>query len=157
MKKINFIILGIFLVSVLVVSGCASNNGTTDLNNAVSGEKITVFKSPTCGCCIGWVAEMRKSGYNIEVKEMNDMSSIRSKYNIPSNMQSCHTAVVGDYFIEGHVPIEAVNKLLTEKPDVDGIALPRMPAGSPGMPGVKNSVWTIYTLNDGSSTNFMAI
>jgi len=157
MKKINFIILGIFLVSVLVVSGCASNNGTADLNNAVSGEKIIAFKSPNCGCCVGWIAEMRKSGYNIEVKEMNDMSSIKSKYNIPSNMQSCHTAVVGDYFIEGHVPIEAVNKLLTEKPDVDGIALPRMPAGSPGMPGVKNSVWTIYSLNDGSSANFMTI
>ncbi len=156
MKTINFMMLGIFLVSVLVVSGCKSN-GMTESNNLGSGEKVTVFKSPNCGCCVGWIAEMRKAGYDVEVKEMNDLSPVKAKYNIPSDMLSCHTAVVGDYFIEGHVPIEAVNKMLREQPDIDGIALPRMPAGSPGMPGVKTGTWTIYALNNGASTEFMTI
>jgi len=72
-------------------------------------------------------------------------------------MQSCHTTEIGDYFVEGHVPIEAIDKLLAEKPDIDGITLPDMPAGSPGMPGVKREEFVIYSLKDGESSEFMRI
>ena len=85
------------------------------------------------------------------------MNSIKEKYNIPYNMQSCHTTEIGDYFVEGHVPIEAVNKLLAEKPDIDGITLPDMPSGSPGMPGPKREEFIIYSLKDGEAEEFMRL
>jgi hypothetical protein len=85
------------------------------------------------------------------------MYSIKQKYKIPRSMESCHTAVIGGYFIEGHVPIEAVNKLLEENPEIDGIALPRMPAGSPGMPGIKKAPFKVYALSDGEASEFTTI
>ena len=85
------------------------------------------------------------------------MDIIKSQYQIPAEMQSCHTSVIDDYFIEGHVPMEAIEKLMNEKPDIDGIALPRMPSGSPGMPGVKTETWIIYSLKDGQYEEFMRV
>ena len=86
------------------------------------------------------------------------MSSVKANYEIPSQLESCHTAVIGDYFVEGHVPLEAVEKLLMEKPDVAGIAMPGMPSGSPGMPGTKRGDFIVYSVNnDGSYEEFMRI
>jgi hypothetical protein len=85
------------------------------------------------------------------------MASIKRKHQIPQNMESCHTAVIGDYFVEGHVPIEAIEKLLSEKPDIDGIALPGMPQGSLGMSGTKTAALKIYALSGGTASEFMTI
>ena len=82
---------------------------------------------------------------------------IKKKHNIPLEMQSCHTTILDKYFIEGHVPIEAINKLLKEQPDIDGIALPGMPIGTPGMPGEKEEPYIIYQLVDGKSSVFMTL
>lgn len=134
-----------------------------ELNSKQFGEygalsrKATVFKSPTCGCCVGYVAELEKQGFEVNVVSTTDMSSIKHQYNIPGNMGSCHTMVIGDYFVEGHVPIEAVNALLEEQPNIDGIALPNMPSGSPGMPGAKKAAFRIYSLSDGEISDFMTI
>ncbi len=125
--------------------------------SVISGQKATVYKSPNCGCCVGYVKELKNRGVEVEVVETEDMNSIKEQYNIPSNMQSCHTVVIGDYFIEGHVPIVAVEKLLTEKPDVDGIALPGMLSGTPGMPGVKRAPFNIYQLIGGESGEFITL
>jgi hypothetical protein len=151
MKKI--FLVG-FLVLVLIVAGCSQPQKTPNPNN---GDKITVYKSPSCGCCGGYVADLGKNGFDVEVIETANMASVKEKYNIPRSMESCHTSIIGDYFIEGHVPIEAVNKLLEEQPDIDGIALPRMTAGSPGMPGTKQEPWKIYALTDGKTSEFMTI
>ncbi len=120
-------------------------------------EKLVVYKSPSCGCCVGWISYMKKSDFDVEAVNTKDLQSIKGKYQIPYSLQSCHTAVIGDYFIEGHVPIEAINKLLEEKPDIDGIALPEMPAGSPGMPGIKSGEFVIYSLKDGIESEFMRL
>ena len=88
---------------------------------------------------------------------MRSLHNIKKKYNIPLEMQSCHTTMLGKYFIEGHVPIEAINKLLKEQPKIDGIALPGMPIGTPGMPGEKEEPYIIYQLIDGKSSVFMKI
>ncbi len=85
------------------------------------------------------------------------MSAIKSKYKIPQGMESCHTAVIAGYFVEGHVPMEAIEKLLSEKPDIDGIALPGMPQGSLGMSGTKTAVFKIYALSAGTVSEFMTI
>lgn len=118
---------------------------------------VTVYKSETCGCCASYIGHLKSQGFEVEVVNMEDASSIKRKYNIPRNMQSCHTTVVGDYFIEGHVPMEAVKKLLDEEPAIDGIALPGMPAGSPGMPGMKQGAFEIYALSGGTPSLFMTI
>jgi hypothetical protein len=125
-----------------------------DLQNK---NKITVYKSPSCGCCVGYIAELKKEGFNVDVKSMVDTTPLKQQYNIPYNMQSCHTSVIGDYYVEGHVPFEAVRKLLEEKPDIDGIALPDMPSGSPGMPGIKTEPFAVYALSNGEKSMFMEV
>jgi hypothetical protein len=105
-----------------------------------------VYKSPTCSCCRQYISYLEREGYNIKSESINDMQSVKEKYDISPIMESCHTMVIDDYVVEGHVPIEVVKKLLTEKPNIAGISLPDMPAGSPGMPGIKRDPFTIYSL-----------
>ena len=86
---------------------------------------------------------------------MESLDETKRKYEIPPQMESCHTIIVGNYFVEGHVPLEAVEKLLREKPNIKGIAMPGMPSGSPGMPGAKNGDFVIYGVNqDGTTFEF---
>ena len=118
---------------------------------------VEVFKTPSCGCCYGYVLFLEKEQFNVKETDMRSLHSIKQKYNIPLEMQSCHTTIIGKYFIEGHVPLEAVNKLLKEQPDIDGIALPGMPIGTPGMPGKKEEPFVVYQLIDGKFSIFMTI
>lgn len=148
MKRIIFLI--ILILGVIFVAGCSS------AERADVG-KVVVFKSSTCGCCALYANELKKQGFDVKTVDTIFMSSVKEKYNIPQNMASCHTTTIGDYFIEGHVPIQAIDKLLEEKPDIDGIALPGMPSGSPGMPGVKTGSFRIYAISDGVSSEFMII
>ena len=152
MKQNNKTYIALLLLGVIVISGCSKGEV-----QSTSGDKVTLFKSPNCGCCVGYAAELEKNGFDVETVDTVDMHAVKQKFNIPQSMESCHTAVMGDYFIEGHVPIEAVNKLLEEKPEIDGIALPRMPAGSHGMPGVKREPFKVYALSNGEISEFMTI
>lgn len=98
--------------------------------------KITVYKTPTCGCCEKWEAHLRAEGFTVVSKPLDDLSKIKKEKGIPENLQSCHTGVIGNYVIEGHVPASAIKKLLAQKPkNIKGIAVPGMPIGSPGMEG----------------------
>ena len=137
-------------------------NIVTDKKNALASIKtgnlyVEVFKTPSCGCCYGYVLFLKKEQFNVKETDMRSLHSIKQKYNIPLEMQSCHTTIIGKYFIEGHVPLEAINKLLKEQPDIDGIALPGMPIGTPGMPGKKEEPFVVYQLIDGKFSIFMTI
>jgi len=149
MKKIGLAIVVVLVVSIL---GFFIFN-----SDKVEGIPLTMYKSPTCGCCVGNAKILGGDGFDVNIVPMSDMDSIKSQYNIPSEMQSCHTSIIEDYFVEGHVPQEAIDKLLLERPDIDGISLPRMPSGSPGMPGHKTETWIIYSLKDGKYEEFMRI
>jgi len=95
---------------------------------------LTVFKSPTCGCCAKWVEYMQANGFTAAVTNMPDVSPVKIQNGLPPKLTSCHTTLVGGYVIEGHVPVEDVRRLLKEKPaGIAGLAAPGMPAGSPGM------------------------
>lgn len=94
---------------------------------------IVVYKTASCGCCGDWVEHMRRAGFAVEVHDVDNLDPVKTRVGIPFGMGSCHTAEVGGYFIEGHVPAEDVKRLLTEKPAAKGLALPGMPIGSPGM------------------------
>ncbi len=97
--------------------------------------KMTVYKSPTCGCCAKWVEHIKKAGFAVTVKDMPNVGEVKYARGVPAELASCHTAVVGNYVIEGHVPADVVQKLLKEKPAVAGLAVGGMPMGSPGMEG----------------------
>ncbi len=160
MKKIHLIIL--ILTAILIIGGILfvsdknSAHTESDSSSGITGQEVTVYKTSTCGCCHVYAQYLKKEGMRVSEVDVADLNSIKHQYGIPTEMESCHTSIVGDYVIEGHIPVAVIEKLLTEKPDIQGIALPGMPAGSPGMPGAKTSVWTIFALNnDGSVTEFM--
>lgn len=94
---------------------------------------VTTYKSPTCGCCSEWVAHMEDAGFVVEAHDVSDLAAVKQEQQIPGELQSCHTAIVDGYVIEGHVPAEDIGRLLAERPDVAGLAVPGMPIGSPGM------------------------
>ena len=154
-------LIKIAILTALTLSFFYIFNSVTDKKDALANidnkQIVEVFKTPTCGCCYGYVLFLEKEKYKVKQTDMRSLHSIKQKYNIPIEMQSCHTTIMGKYFIEGHVPIEAINKLLKEQPDIDGIALPGMPIGTPGMPGDKDEPYVIYQLTDGKFSVFMTI
>ena len=150
------------IILILSITFIYIYNFVTDRKDALASTKVfkqnvEVFKTPSCGCCYGYVLFLEEEKFKVKQTDMRSLHSIKQKYNIPVEMQSCHTTILGKYFIEGHVPIEAINKLLKEKPDIDGIALPGMPIGTAGMPGDKEEPFIIYQLVDGKSSVFMTI
>lgn len=151
--KLKF--FSIFFIFILIfLAGCSSNNKIT--GNSVA-EQATIYKSSTCGCC-SLYSNYMKSKSDLNVADINspNIYGIKKKYGVPQQMESCHTSVVGDYFVEGHIPLEAIKKLMTERPDISGIAMPGMPPGAPGMPGAKLEPFIIYAVNkDGSYKEFM--
>ena len=159
--KIKKNLLKLTVPIVLIFSFLYILNFVTDKKDALANinnkQIVEVFKTPSCGCCYGYVLFLEEEKFEVKQTDMRSLHTIKQKYNIPVEMQSCHTTIMGKYFIEGHVPFEAVNKLLKEQPDIDGIALPGMPIGTPGMPGDKDEPYVIYQLKDGKSSVFMTI
>jgi hypothetical protein len=127
-----------------------------------NGEKlqeVTVYKSPTCGCCTMWESHMKKAGFRVTSKPTDKMAEIRKQYQVPDKMQSCHTAVVDGYVIEGHVPADDVKKLLKARPAaVVGLAAPGMPQKSPGMQpeGEKPAGYDVFSFDKKGNTKVFA-
>lgn len=113
-----------------------------------SGHSVTMYKDPNCGCCAGHAAALSDAGFEVTIKETRDMATIKEEYHIPIEGESCHTSVIDDYVVEGHVPLEAIEKLLNEQPDIYGIGLASMPIGTPGMPGKKTAPYKVYQLSE---------
>lgn len=100
---------------------------------ASSLPKVLVTKDPNCGCCGGWVDHLRAAGFPVEVNDTTQLNRVKSRLGVPQDLWACHTAEVGGYVIEGHVPATAIQRLLQERPEAAGLAVPGMPIGSPGM------------------------
>ena len=145
------------LISFFLIFSFVINKQDASAVTKTSKHNVEVFKTASCGCCYGYVLFLEEEKFKVKQTDMRSLHLIKKKYNIPLEMQSCHTTILGKYFIEGHVPIEAINKLLKEQPNIDGIALPGMPIGTPGMPGEKEEPYIIYQLVDGKSSVFMTI
>ncbi len=111
---------------------------------------VSVYKNPACGCCGEWVGHMRANGFRVETHEIADVTPVRRRYGVPDELASCHTAVVGGYAIEGHVPASDVQRLLRERPKVRGLAVPGMVPGSPGMDGPPRPYATLAFDGSGS-------
>lgn len=136
------------LPSLSVLVGVVALIGST----GIQASGIMVYKSPTCGCCGKWVEHMQAAGHTVTVENRRDLAPIKAELDVPPTLQSCHTARVGDYIIEGHVPADLVQKLLDEKPDIEGLAVPGMPMGSPGMEGPRRDPYDVLAIGKDSRT-----
>jgi hypothetical protein len=123
-------------------------------SGAVSARAMTVYRSPDCSCCHVWADIARRDGWTVATVDVIDMTEFRARHAVPADAQSCHTAIVDGYVVEGHVPLAAVDRLLAERPQIDGISLPGMPAGSPGMGGVAEAPFEVLALTDGETSLF---
>lgn len=118
---------------------------------------VTVYKSPSCQCCSEWVAHMQEKGFEVKTTDLSDMQQIKNRFNVPRELASCHTAVVGGYVVEGHVPAREVKKMLAQQPDIAGLTVPGMPVGSPGMEqGGRLDPYNVLAFSENGSANIFA-
>src|SRR5438270_899230 len=143
-------------------SGAALIGGTTGVQwlraePAADRGQVTLYKNPQCGCCEGYADYLRHNGFKVTAIPTNDLTVMGEKYGIPDSLQPCHISLIGDYVVGGHIPIEVVNRLLSEKPQITGITLPGMPQGTPGMPGKKPGPLQIYEIGKGAPKLYATI
>ncbi|HEV7291320.1 MAG TPA: DUF411 domain-containing protein [Devosia sp.] len=145
--------------SFIVLTGAAVAASVWSLPVLASeSHDLAVWKDPWCGCCGGWVAHMQAAGHAAEVTELEDMEALKDEFGVPAELRSCHTAQIAGYVLEGHVPAQAVEKLLRERPDVIGLAVPGMPLGSPGMgapEGTPPDTYEVIAFGREGHTSFM--
>ncbi|MCP5269382.1 MAG: DUF411 domain-containing protein [Zoogloeaceae bacterium] len=119
-------------------------------------QEVEVYKSPYCGCCGGWVKHMEDNGFKVKTHNVDDVSAARAKLGMPEKYGSCHTARIGNYLIEGHVPAADVKRLLKEKPKAVGLAAPGMPGGSPGMESAPAQPYEVFLVEKNGGAKVFA-
>lgn len=151
-------ILPLALAAAAVVSLGAASRGPAVAATRSEVSVVTVYKSPTCGCCQKWVEYLQANGFQVKTVDLDDMSEIKAASGVPRSLQTCHTAVVEGYVVEGHVPADALKKLLHDRPKVAGIAVAGMPAGSPGMevPGTPAKSYDVVAWDKAGKTSTFA-
>lgn len=147
MQTKPFYLIG--MAALLLIGGILITRGS----DAQELPEITVYKSPTCGCCSKWVTHLEDNGFEVDSIDTPDMRQIKVRYGVPGDLSSCHTALVDGYLVEGHVPADVIKKMIEERPDAKGITVPGMPIGSPGMEGdtVENYQVILFDRNGGRS------
>lgn len=157
----------VLLALVPLVSACSRSAEPEQTRSTVAssaaaateatGPVVKVYKTPTCGCCTKWVDHLRDEGFRVESVDLDDLTEIKREQGVPRGLASCHTAVVDGYAVEGHVPADVIRKLLSERPDVRGIAVPGMPMGSPGMEGPYKDEYEVFTFDENGPRDVYAI
>ena len=117
---------------------------------------ITVYKTPACGCCKGWVKHLEANGFAVTAHDMPSVDEVKKTQRVPAALESCHTAIVGHYTIEGHVPADVIKQMLQEKPAILGLAVAGMPMGSPGMEGGRNESYEVIAFERNGKTRVYA-
>lgn len=137
-------------LSAAVASAAVMIGGT-----AKAAVGVTVYKDPNCGCCHAWADALEKAGFSVTVEDVTDLSAIKAKYKVPHAMQGCHTGVVDGKYLEGHVPLDALQRMLRDKPDIDGLAVPGMPSGSLGMGDDPQASYDVFAIPNGAGTPYI--
>src|SRR5687767_893251 len=155
MRTFRLAAIPIFAIAVPLGAAAVSANA----HDHAPPVAVTVYKNPQCGCCRKWVDHLRNEGFEVTAKDVDDLAAIKAKLGVPASLTSCHTAIVGPYVVEGHVPAADIRKLLEKKPKIAGIGVAGMPMGSPGMemkgmPAEKYDVMTFA--KDGKQRVFAA-
>jgi hypothetical protein len=146
-------ILALTFLAALLLTACT---GGASARNSTDTINVRVFRSPTCSCCGAWVEYMEQNGFNVMVEDVLDMAPIKARYQVPPELQSCHTAIVDGFVIEGHVPVREILRLIAERPDVIGLAVPGMPAGAPGMEGTAQDPFDVIAFDDAGQVQIFA-
>jgi hypothetical protein len=145
-------------VAVVALSAAVGTFAASAVQTGQKAAAVVVYKSPTCGCCRGWVEHLQARGFQVEARDVSDsqLSTVKIQSGVPADLQTCHTAKVGRYIVEGHVPAEDVQRLLKEQPEIAGIGVAGMPMGSPGMEqgGMKQRYTTMAFAKNGTQTVF---
>jgi hypothetical protein len=145
------------LVSALVAPVYADHHGASEEPAAAEAlPEVHVYKTPTCGCCGKWVAHLRESGFSVKTTDLRNLDAVKQSNGVPRQLSSCHTAIVGGYVVEGHVPASDVKRMLAEKPAISGLAVPRMPIGSPGMEGPNPERYRVIAFDSNANTSTFA-
>ncbi len=114
--------------------------------------EVVVYKDPNCGCCKNWIDHLRKHGFKVTSHDTRDMNTVKANSGVKSDLQSCHTAMVGGYVVEGHVPAADIQRLLKQRPKIAGLAVPGMPMGSPGMEGPTTDKYDVIAFEKSGRT-----
>lgn len=138
-------------IALLAAAACSDANAAAERIETAQPDPdlptVLVYKSPTCGCCNGWVEHMEQAGFAVDARDVSDIMTVKRDGGVPVQMSSCHTAIIDGYVVEGHVPADQVKRLLAERPDIAGIAVPGMPIGSPGMEGANPKPYQVLTFS----------
>lgn len=144
-------------VGLAALAGCAGGRAPDRSSAAAALGQGMLYNDPSCTCCDRYASYLASYGLDVTIKPVDGMEAMKSEHGVPVDVESCHTIDFGDYIVEGHVPIQALESLVSDRPAIDGIALPGMPAGSPGMGGEKAAPFTIYAFDDGHVEPFMEV
>jgi hypothetical protein len=155
MKRNSGRIIALAVASIALALTTAAAR-TSPSNTAAKKPTITVYKDPSCGCCKKWIEHLVKNGYRVDAKDTPNMTEIKHTLGVPDGLTACHTAVVNGYLIEGHVPASDIDRLLAQKPRIAGLAVPGMPAGSPGMEGMGTQRYQVLTFDKSGKTTVFA-
>jgi hypothetical protein len=136
----------------------AGGSGGEPGGSTGTGDMTAVlYASPTCGCCGEYATFLGENGFTVDVQRTSELATIKADHGVPAEVESCHTTLIGDWWVEGHVPLEALDKLLAEAPAVEGIALPGMPVGTPGMPGPKEAPYEVLAVTGGQVEPYLTV
>lgn len=155
MKSKNVVMRKAFIVWVIVIASVAGFVMAFDRESSGS-KNIVVYKDPSCACCTKWITHLKKNDFNVEVHNQRNMTTIKSQLLVPDHLKSCHTASINGYSIEGHVSADLIDRLIDERPNVTGLAVPGMPMGSPGMEGHRKDAYEVLAFQKGGETSIYA-
>lgn len=154
-KTINKMIVTLAICSIGALSVPAIAGQATSTGLGLALPVMEVYKSPECGCCKAWAEHLQKNGFKVILHDVDDVPAARKKLGMPNRYGSCHTAKVGQYLVEGHVPAADIKQLLKQHPNAIGLAVPSMPPGSPGMEGESSIPYdTLLVTQDGNAKVF---
>lgn len=137
------------LLAALMLSGAVAGAALLFSGSSSEATEATLYKNPQCGCCEEYADYLRDNGFDVTVKPTHGLVTMSQKAGIPEDFQGCHLTHVDDYVVSGHVPVEIVKRMLSERPNIKGVTLPGMPMGSPGMGGEKSEPFTTYEIGEG--------
>jgi hypothetical protein len=146
------------IAALLLIAGGLLLGSILPVQRSAQAAEIIVYKSPACGCCKKWVSHLEQHGYTLEAhnQSRDKLGSIKAEMGAPRGLQSCHTAKIGGYVIEGHAPADEIARLLKEKPQIKGLAVPGMPMGAPGMEGPRRDSYDVLALQENGKTSIFA-
>lgn len=127
------------------------------LPSVAFGATATLYKSPACGCCAVYVEHLQRHGYDVSVQHPADLGAVKSRHGVNPSLGSCHTMILEGYTFEGHVPVDAIDRVLSERPEIRGLAVPGMPTGSPGMNGPLRPPLQVFTLEGKVAANYFTL